>query len=169
MVANCGVSDRRPGGDRPSRGADCGVPGPGERPGVEVDRVFPPAGPPAGGGATALVVDPDPDTRAILCAALRFNGYRIVTGGTGDEVVALAVESRPCVIIMEVRFPGMDGLRALKALRSHLQTRTTPIIVLTTHADQETAVAARAAGCSIFLTKPCRASEVMGAVTGLVP
>ena len=62
-----------------------------------------------------LVVDDDPDV--ILGASLRLRsaGYEIVAAYDGEQAVAAAIDQQPDAIVLDVRMPHLDGLRALAA------------------------------------------------------
>jgi len=64
---------------------------------------------------TIVVVDDAPDVRALVKTRLRLSGSFDVVGEAGDgaTAVALAVEHRPDVMLLDVSMPGMDGLEAL--------------------------------------------------------
>jgi CheY-like chemotaxis protein len=80
---------------------------------------------------TVLVVDDDQDIRAQVSAALGPN-YRVVTGASGKECLALAAAERPDVIVLDVMMSHMaDGLDCLKTLKTGGATRHIPVIMLT--------------------------------------
>jgi CheY-like chemotaxis protein len=66
--------------------------------------------------------------------------------------VALALEKRPDLVLMDVSLPGMDGYQATRAIRKTLPAL--PIIGLSAHAMSGDAEKAKAAGCSDYMTKP---------------
>lgn len=66
--------------------------------------------------------------------------------------MALALEKRPDLVLMDVSLPGMDGYQATRAIRKTLPAL--PIIGLSAHAMSGDAEKAKAAGCSDYMTKP---------------
>src|SRR5256885_15656962 len=68
-----------------------------------------------------LVVDDDPETRVLLQAALEGEGVHVVgTAGDGSEVEALAKETDPDVVVMDLRMPRMGGVEATRLLRARM-------------------------------------------------
>ena len=77
-----------------------------------------------------LLVDDDAETLVLLRAALEGEGVEVVgAAGDGSEVEALAGETDPDVVLMDLRMPRMGGLeatRSIKARRPWIQ-----VIILT--------------------------------------
>lgn len=80
----------------------------------------------------------------------------------GAEAVALARETRPDVVLMDLRMPGTDGVSATTQLKELLpQTR---VLVLTTYADEASIMPALRAGAAGYLTKDASAEEIESAI-----
>jgi DNA-binding NarL/FixJ family response regulator len=111
-----------------------------------------------------LVVDDQELVRAGLRGILRERyGFDIV-GECGDGAfVAAAVQSlRPDVVVMDVRMPGVDGVRATAAVRALADAP--PVLILTTFDDDEIIAAALRAGASGFVLKGVPAEDLQRAV-----
>jgi DNA-binding NarL/FixJ family response regulator len=107
-----------------------------------------------------LIVDDQPLMRAGFRAVLEATEEMEVVGEAGDgvEAVALARETRPDVILMDIRMPGLDGIGALQRLPDHR------VLILTTFGLDEYIVEALRAGASGFITKDVPADELIHAV-----
>jgi CheY-like chemotaxis protein/anti-sigma regulatory factor (Ser/Thr protein kinase) len=81
-------------------------------------------------GPILVAEDHEPSRRA-LARVLRGLGYTVFEAGDGREAVELAQAERPFVVLMDVNMPGMDGIEAVRALRSDPATRDLPIFALT--------------------------------------
>ncbi|MEV0238200.1 response regulator transcription factor [Nonomuraea sp. NPDC050786] len=83
---------------------------------------------------------------------------------TGDEAVRLAAGTRPDVVLMDIRMPGMDGITATRHIVSGTGCR---VIILTTFDTDEHVFDALCAGASGFLTKEVEPRELRRAVAAV--
>ncbi|MEU4424229.1 response regulator transcription factor [Actinoplanes sp. NPDC024001] len=90
-------------------------------------------------------------------------GIEVVgTAADGRAAVALACETNPDVVLMDVRMPVLDGLRAAELLRDRLPTCR--VLMLTTFDDEEYVVRALRAGTGGYLLKDLPPRELVQAV-----
>ncbi|MET0396014.1 MAG: histidine kinase N-terminal 7TM domain-containing protein [Longimicrobiaceae bacterium] len=89
-----------------------------------------PAAAPAG-GATVLVVDDDVMIRDAIARILRAEGLRVVTGGTGADLLDLAREHAPDLVTLDAMLPDMSGPEALARLREQPGGREVRVVMLT--------------------------------------
>jgi DNA-binding NarL/FixJ family response regulator len=82
----------------------------------------------------------------------------------GEEAVALAVREIPDVVLMDIRMPGMDGLRATRVITADPRLRRTSVVVLTTFDLDEYVFGALRAGASGFLLKGVEPAALIDAV-----
>ncbi len=88
----------------------------------------------------------------------------VAEAADGEEAVALAREHRPDVVLMDVRMPRTDGLRATARLTGDPTLAGTRVIVLTTFELDEYVFGALRAGASGFLLKDMEPAELLDAV-----
>src|SRR4029077_5683958 len=111
-----------------------------------------------------LVVDDDTDVRGLLAAVLENDGTAKVTeAASGAEAMSVLGREEFDVAVVDVQLPDHSGLEVLRWARA--AELDTELIVLTGHADVETAVEAMRLGACDFVTKPCRNAELRQAVT----
>ena len=67
---------------------------------------------------TVLVVEDEPDQRAVIRMTLRLSGYDVCESGSGEDALARFDELRPDALVLDIRLPGIDGLEVLSHLRS---------------------------------------------------
>jgi two-component system, cell cycle response regulator DivK len=104
---------------------------------------------------TVLLVEDSAETQDIYATLLEHEGYRVLRADSGEQGVALALEHRPDVILMNVCIPELDGWTCTRLLKSDPITREIPLIVVTAYShsdDQQTAVEV---GSNGYLNKPC--------------
>lgn len=80
----------------------------------------------------------------------------------GGEAVRLAQESRPDVVLMDLRMPGTDGVEATRTIRQSLPD--TQVVVLTTYADDDSVMEALSAGATGYLTKEASKDDIRRAL-----
>ncbi len=80
---------------------------------------------------TILVVDDDADNRQLVTEFLTRAGYQVLTARDGAEALQIAQEKQPGLALMDIRMPGIDGITALHELRTRIETRAMPIVMMT--------------------------------------
>ena len=86
----------------------------------------------------------------------------VAAAADGEEAVALASRHRPDVVLMDLRMPRLDGVEATRRIRE--AQPDTEIVVLTTHADDDSILDALRAGARGYLTKDAGIVEISRAV-----
>jgi signal transduction histidine kinase len=119
-----------------------------------------------GGGKASprqvLIVDDDYEVAEALGVRLSGAGYRVLTAHDGQEGIESAVLHRPDAVLMDIRMPVKDGMTALSELRTHPDTKSLPIIMLSASVrDQQ---AALDYGARFFIQKPYDAQTVLSAL-----
>jgi DNA-binding NarL/FixJ family response regulator len=84
------------------------------------------------------------------------------TAADGEEVLALAAELQPDVILMDLRMPRLDGVEATRRLKA--RDPAVKVVVLTTYADDRSVIDALRAGALGYLTKDAGATEIQQAL-----
>lgn len=113
-----------------------------------------------------LLVDDQPLLRRSLAMIIDSAPDLTVVGQAGDgaEGVALAVETRPDVVLMDVRMPELDGLVATRRIRETPALRDTRVVVLSMFELDEYVHAALQAGAAGFLLKDARPEDLITAI-----
>jgi PAS domain S-box-containing protein len=109
---------------------------------------------------TALVADDSSVNRRILAALLESAGVRVITAEGGHEAVALAIQHRPDIILMDLRMQDLDGLQATRQILSNPATASIPVVMVSASAFGNSRQSALEAGCVDFISKPVRAAQL---------
>ncbi len=115
-----------------------------------------------------LLADDFNDGRELYEEYLRFKGYQVVSATDGLQAVSLARMTRPAVMLLDVRMPGMSGLEAMQILKKDASFRRVPIVALTAHALDSERAAFLANGFDAVLAKPCLPADVADTVSRLL-
>jgi CheY-like chemotaxis protein len=112
---------------------------------------------------TVLVVDDDRDIRDSLVELLEHLGYAAHGASNGLDALAVlrAGGELPCVILLDLMMPGMDGHGFRAAQRAEPALADIPVIVLSAYADADTQASALGVEC---LRKPLTAKMLIAAV-----
>ena len=116
------------------------------------------------GQKVILVADDDRDLVTALSIRLRALGNQVVEAYDGEEAFQVAQESKPDLVILDVRMPAGGGFAAIDRIKHSLSTRNVPVIFLTAFDDEEMREQARKLGAAGFFRKPFDDDEFMGAI-----
>jgi len=118
---------------------------------------------------SVLIVNDEPDQLTLMGSLLRKAGYSVLTAADGLEGLTLARRERPDLVISDVSMPGMNGLELCRAIRTDLELKTVPILLVTAHQkDTESAVAGLQAGADEYLEIPFDAPRLVAKVSRLL-
>lgn len=102
--------------------------------------------------ARVLIVDDEKSIRNTLRDILEFEKYEVDEAGDGMECLVKLKQSKYDVLIMDIKMPKMDGMEALD--RIQLLAPDTPVVMISGHANIDTAVEAVKKGAFDFISKP---------------
>lgn len=99
-----------------------------------------------------LVVDDDPLFRSLMVSVLRHD-FTVTVASDGADGFYRALDHVPDAAVLDIQMPGWDGIKTLKAFRSHPALAHVKVIVLTSDASRETVLAAIQAGADDYIIK----------------
>ena len=105
-------------------------------------------------GRVVLLVEDDSDVRTVCADLLRHHGFQVLGARNGEEGLALAIEHRPDVILMDLDMPVMNGIEATRRLRAREDGRRRRVIALTARSRTSDVPASVVALFDAWLTKP---------------
>ena len=115
-----------------------------------------------------LIVEDNEKNRKLARDVLAHRGYRIAEAETGEDGVRLAGELRPDLVLMDIQLPGMNGIEALRQLRSDPTTRDIPVMAVTASAMTHNRQKIMAAGFDGYQSKPISVRPFTDAVEQLL-
>ncbi|HEV2212929.1 MAG TPA: response regulator, partial [Gammaproteobacteria bacterium] len=104
------------------------------------------------------IVDDDPTLRFVMNEALQQAGFEVRLFAAAEEARQALATQQPAVLVCDVRLPGESGFDLLRYLRQ--ERPRLPVIVVTAHADLESAVTAYRGGAFEYLPKPFDLDEL---------
>ncbi|MFT5391269.1 MAG: two-component system OmpR family response regulator [Gammaproteobacteria bacterium] len=114
----------------------------------------------------ALIVEDDPELNSYLAKGLRESGFVVEVSHDGKDGLYRATTEEFDVVVMDRMLPGLDGLAALRTLRS--SGNEVPVLILSALADVDDRVEGLRAGGDDYLTKPFAFSELAARLEALM-
>ncbi len=121
-------------------------------------------------GVRALVVDDEPDARALVAFMLETGGARVTTVGSALEALELVARTRPDVLVSDIGMPSVDGYELLRRVRALPPDGggATRVLAVTAYARAEDRASAQRAGFDGYVSKPVDLGALLAAVSSLV-
>lgn len=117
---------------------------------------------------TILVVDDDESVRDVLRRQLESQGHRVYSAENGRQALNVIAWRRPDLVLLDIDMPVMDGWTAMRTLRQTRETRTLPVIVLTSLSHPEDEIEALDSGADAFVSKPFLAPELQARMAAVL-
>ena len=105
-------------------------------------------------GPQVLVVEDNERNMKLFCDVLQASGYRTLEATTGEGAVAVAIEHRPHLVLMDIQLPDIDGVEALDRVRTDERSASIPVVALTAQAMEGDRERFLAAGFDGYVSKP---------------
>jgi two-component system cell cycle response regulator DivK len=115
-------------------------------------------------GELILIIEDNEKNRKLVRDVLQAKGHKTIESETAEEGLKLAIEKSPNLILMDIQLPGMDGITALKQLRTEPKTKSIPVIAITASAMTYNRVTMLAEGFDGYQTKPISLKDFLGEV-----
>jgi DNA-binding response OmpR family regulator len=84
-----------------------------------------------------LFVEDDEAIAQMYRLKLELDGYEVDIAPDGEIALQMARSSLPDIIFLDIRLPKLDGLDVLEALRADPKTKQVPVVILSSHSEQE--------------------------------
>src|SRR5690554_6791670 len=110
-------------------------------------------------GKLIWIVDDDKSIRWVLERTLQQAGFSTRVFINAETALAALREKTPTILMTDIRMPGMDGLALLTEIQAHYPEL--PVILMTAHADLDSAVKSYQGGAFEYLPKPFDLDEVV--------
>ena len=115
-----------------------------------------------------LIVEDSAPIRRLVDLCLRGLGPPIVTAPDGGTALRLAQADPPCLIVLDIGLPGMDGWEVLREIRNHATLAPTPVLILTAHAEERTRFDAGEDRANAFMSKPFEPGDLAATASRLL-
>jgi two-component system, chemotaxis family, chemotaxis protein CheY len=116
--------------------------------------------------AKILIVDDAEFLRMRISKMLVADGHEVIEAENGLQAVESYKANKPDVVLMDITMPEMDGLTALKEIRSH--DPKARVVMLTALGQESVVLEAIKSGARDFVVKPFERERVLGAISKLL-
>lgn len=117
-------------------------------------------------GRTILVIEDNDDARESLRLLLESLGHRVLQAADGHQGVALALEHRPEVLLIDLGLPGLDGYEVARVVRADPVGNSALLIAVTGYGQVDDRRRSMEAGFDAHLLKPVSQSLLSTLITG---
>lgn len=117
---------------------------------------------------TVLIVDDSASMRQTVKICLSSAGYDVVEAVDGRDGISKLDGRRVHLIISDVNMPNMNGIDMVKAVKLLPNYRFTPIMMLTTEAEESKKKEGQMAGAKAWVVKPFKPEQLLAAVSKLI-
>lgn len=111
-----------------------------------------------------LVVDDEKDVVRVLTFRLEKEGFEVISCGDGQTAVTLTETEKPDLVILDVMMGPMDGMEALRQIRSRRATSRVAVLMLTAKTTSLTIEEARQLGVCDYIVKPFDPEQIVAKV-----
>jgi DNA-binding response OmpR family regulator len=101
-----------------------------------------------------LIVDDEPDLRAVLRFGLEADGFEVLEAADGEEGLRAAREQRPDLMVLDLMLPKLDGYQVCRSLKFDERFRRMPIVILSARSGEHDRQLALSMGADAYVTKP---------------
>ncbi|PRH84990.1 two-component system response regulator [Labrys okinawensis] len=115
-----------------------------------------------------LIVEDNELNMKLFHDLLEANGYDIVETRSGINVMNLAREHRPDLILMDIQLPEVSGLEVTRWLKDDDELRSIPVVAITAFAMKGDEERIRQGGCEAYLSKPISVAKFLETVRGFL-
>jgi DNA-binding response OmpR family regulator len=112
-----------------------------------------------------LIVDDDDKISSLIANSLKNDGYSAICASDGEEALVLSEKHEPCLIILDLMLPKVDGFEVCRLIRKRSET---PILMLTARADEFDKILGLSIGADDYLTKPFSPRELIARVKAIL-
>jgi len=111
--------------------------------------------------ALVLIVDDSPTDVHVMQTALEQSGFQTASAADGSEAIRKARELHPDLILMDIVMPGLNGFQATRELASDPETRSIPVIMVTSKSQESDRVWGLRQGAVDYLVKPVASDQLV--------
>jgi DNA-binding response OmpR family regulator len=107
-----------------------------------------------------LVADDSPFVLEIVETVLKSEGFDVITAVDGLDAWNKIQKDKPDIVIVDIIMPGLNGYQICEKIKKNEELKNTPVLVLTTKAQDKDIELAQTSGADLYMTKPFDPDEL---------
>jgi PAS domain S-box-containing protein len=110
--------------------------------------------------ASILIAEDNEANMATISGYLKARSYATLQAPNGEQALALALQEKPDLILMDIQMPGMDGLETIRRIRQTPEIASIPVVAITALAQPQDREHCLQAGANRYLPKPLKLKQL---------
>lgn len=111
-----------------------------------------------------LIVEDSPTDMKIAESVCTENGYRVVAVAEGDQVIEIASEKQPDLILLDVILPNKNGFQICRQLKNTAATKDIKVIIVSSKDQASDKFWGMKQGADDYITKPYSEEDLLAAI-----
>lgn len=111
-----------------------------------------------------LIVEDSPTDRKIAESVCTENGYKVVAVAEGDQVIEIASEKQPDLILLDVILPNKNGFQICRQLKNTAATKDIKVIIVSSKDQASDKFWGMKQGADDYITKPYSEEDLLAAI-----
>jgi len=118
--------------------------------------------------AKILIIEDEIAVREMLTFTLKNNGFETFEAGNSKEALNIVLKNNINLILLDWMLPGKAGIDIARSLRSSIETKELPIIMLTAKSEESDKIMGLESGADDYITKPFSPKELLARIKALL-
>ena len=118
--------------------------------------------------AKILIIEDEIAVREMLTFTLKNNGFETFEAGNSEEALNIVLKNNINLILLDWMLPGKAGIDIARSLRSSIETKELPIIMLTAKSEESDKIMGLESGADDYITKPFSPKELIARIKALL-
>ena len=115
-----------------------------------------------------LIIEDESDIREMVRLRLKKEGYDVLAADSGEAGLAVALERRPDLILLDLMLPIMGGFEVLRKLKAERTVAHTPVIIVSARGEESDIVVGLELGADDYVTKPFSMTVLLARINALL-
>ncbi|MGA2775336.1 MAG: response regulator [Candidatus Omnitrophota bacterium] len=113
-----------------------------------------------------LIIDDEKENAFYLEGFFKKRGCQVTTSFTGEDGLASFEKSKPDIVLLDIKLPGINGLEVLKRMRE--KDKKTPVVIYTGYGDDSIRKQAEELGANNYIERPFNMPQLEGVLAKLI-